>query len=310
MQPALFVNPQFNAGGQNQSAAICGAALAAGYDALKGVDPAIFVWGVGLSPRGNDNAEARVEHVVDLAGRCLRRLGQWYRASGRTEPLMDGFDFHPYPIPQSLPFATGYDDRTNAASRTSPRIYQAFYDGFNGTPQPTIGQQAGGGLPVSLNEVGIQTDTRGRARLTGDGVHDRRPRTCGRRRRRATGYARQLTHGVRWLRRSSSTRRALRRRRSRRLQHFKLVDGRHSTGWQSGLFDQGYVALSTASRELRATLAGERVEPARRRARVPSSRRRDPASGSRSAQTASQADREGRRAKQGARSEGRPEAEG
>ena len=39
------------------------------------------------------------------------------------------------------------------------RIYQAFYTGFNGTPQPTIGQQAGGGEALSLNETGIQTGT-------------------------------------------------------------------------------------------------------------------------------------------------------
>ena len=35
----LFVNPQWDASGQNQSAAICGRALAAAYDALKAVDP-------------------------------------------------------------------------------------------------------------------------------------------------------------------------------------------------------------------------------------------------------------------------------
>src|SRR5262249_14337987 len=48
-----------------------------------------------------------------------------------------------------------------------PRIYQAFYDGFAGSAQPTIGQQAGGGLPVSLNEVGIQTDSTGRPGYVG-----------------------------------------------------------------------------------------------------------------------------------------------
>ena len=41
--------------------------------------------------------------------------------------------------------------------RRTSRIYQAFYNGFVGTPQRTIGQQKGGGLPVSLNEMGIQT---------------------------------------------------------------------------------------------------------------------------------------------------------
>ena len=54
----LFVNPQFDASGANQSAEICGRALAAAYDALKAVSAANFVWGVGLSPRGNDNPNA------------------------------------------------------------------------------------------------------------------------------------------------------------------------------------------------------------------------------------------------------------
>jgi hypothetical protein len=161
-----FVNPQFDAAGVNRSAAICGRALAAGYDALKAVDPEIVVWGVGLSPRGNDNAQA-ASNASTSPVRFLGALGQWYRSSGRTEPIMDGFDFHPYPIPQSLPFAAGYADTDNAAVSNLSRIYQAFYDAFAGTAQPTIGQQPGGGLPVSLNEVGIQTDTAGRDGYTG-----------------------------------------------------------------------------------------------------------------------------------------------
>ncbi len=80
---------------------------------------------------------------------------------------MDGLDFHPYPIPQSLPFAQGYADADNASVSNLDRIYRAFYDGFAGTPQRTIGQQPGGGLPVSLNEVGVQTDATGRAGYTG-----------------------------------------------------------------------------------------------------------------------------------------------
>ena len=49
---SLFANPQYS-GGQNVSASQCGAFLAAAYDALKSVSPGIFVWGLGLSPRGN-----------------------------------------------------------------------------------------------------------------------------------------------------------------------------------------------------------------------------------------------------------------
>src|SRR4029079_11551798 len=50
-QPA-FWRPQFSAGAQ-ASAASFGPFLAAGYDALKAVDPTLAVVGVGLSPRGN-----------------------------------------------------------------------------------------------------------------------------------------------------------------------------------------------------------------------------------------------------------------
>jgi hypothetical protein len=83
---------------------------------------------------------------------------------------MDGLDFHPYPIPQSQPFLQGYTDLDQASVSNLPRIYQAFYDGFSGTPQRTIGQHAGGGLPVSLNEVGIQTDSSGKAGYVGTEV--------------------------------------------------------------------------------------------------------------------------------------------
>jgi hypothetical protein len=161
----LFVNPQWDQSAQNQSAQICGRALVASYDALKSVDSANVVWGLGLSPRGNDNPSA-ASNSSTTPVTFLRALGGWFRAfvakTGRTKPLMDGLDFHPYPIPQSQPFAQGYTDPNDATVSNLPRIYQAFYDGFNGTLQPTIGQQAGGGLPLSLNEVGVQTDSTGK----------------------------------------------------------------------------------------------------------------------------------------------------
>jgi hypothetical protein len=166
----LFVNPQWDAAGQNQSAAICGRALAAAYDALKAVSPAIHVWGLGLSPRGNDRPAA-VSNSSTKPVTFLASLGAWFRAfvrkTGRQAPLMDGFDFHPYPVPQSLVFARGYADAGSASVSNLSRIYQAFYGAFEGTPQPTIGQQRGGGLPVSLNETGVQTASDGRVGYTG-----------------------------------------------------------------------------------------------------------------------------------------------
>jgi hypothetical protein len=156
----LFVNPQWNTASANQSAMICGRALAAAYDALKAVSSSNFVWGVGLSPRGNDAPNA-VSNSSTSPVNFVAALGSWFRAfaakTHRTSPLMDGLDFHPYPVPQSIPFATGYANTRDASISNLPRIYQAFYDAFTGTPQRTIGQQKGGGLPLSLNEMGIQT---------------------------------------------------------------------------------------------------------------------------------------------------------
>jgi len=157
----LFLNPQWNTAGGNQSAEICGRALAASYDALKAVSPDNFIWGVGLSPRGNDNPNTNSNSSTSPV-HFLVDLGTWFKAfahlTARTAPLMNGLDFHPYPIPQSLPITIGYRNTNDASIANLPRIYQAFYDGFAGSPQRTIGQQPGGGLPLSLNEMGIQTN--------------------------------------------------------------------------------------------------------------------------------------------------------
>src|SRR5262249_3956543 len=91
-----FLRPQFGRTGRSVSAATAGQCLAAGYDALKAVDPGITVVGVGLSPRGNDDPHAANNPSVSPM-RFLESLGRWYRASGRQRPLMDGFSFHPYP---------------------------------------------------------------------------------------------------------------------------------------------------------------------------------------------------------------------
>ena len=63
--------------------------------------------GIGLSPRGNDRPFAR-SNVSTSPVRFLAALGAWYRASGRTRPLMDGLSFHPYPNRATDPFSRGY----------------------------------------------------------------------------------------------------------------------------------------------------------------------------------------------------------
>ena len=151
-QPA-FWRPQFNAAGQNVSAAKFGQYLATAYDALKAVDPAITVVGVGLSPRGNDKPDAK-SNISTSPIRFVRALGTWYRQSGRDGPLMDAFGFHPYPNKATDPLDRGYA-WPDAGFVNLDRIKQALWDAFNGTPQPTTLQ----GLKLDLDEVGWQVGT-------------------------------------------------------------------------------------------------------------------------------------------------------
>ena len=154
-QPA-FWRPQFDASGANASGAAFGPYLAAAYDTLKAVDPTITVVGVGLSPRGNDRPTAK-NNISTSPVRFLRALGAWYRRSGRTKPLMDGFSFHPYPNQATDPLDRGYA-WPNAGFANLDRIKQALWDAFDGTAQPTTLD----GLTLHLDEVGWQVNTAGR----------------------------------------------------------------------------------------------------------------------------------------------------
>ena len=151
-QPA-FWRPQFDAAGGNASAKAFGPYLAAAYDALKGVDATLTVVGVGLSPRGNDRPTAR-NNISTSPVRFLRALGEWYRRSGRTRPVMDGFSFHPYPRQATDPLERGYS-WPNVGFVNLDRLKQALWDAFHGTAQPTTVE----GLKLHLDEVGWQVDT-------------------------------------------------------------------------------------------------------------------------------------------------------
>lgn len=159
-QPA-FWRPQFDSSGANASAASFAPYLAAAYDALKSVDPALSVVGIGLSPRGNDRPEAR-SNVSTSPVRFLRALGAWYRTSGRDRPLMDSFSFHPYPNQAIDSIDRGYS-WPNAGFANLDRIKQALWDAFHGTAQPTTLE----GLKLHLDELGWQVDTSGRPGYSG-----------------------------------------------------------------------------------------------------------------------------------------------
>jgi hypothetical protein len=150
-----FHQPQFNSAGQNVSAASYYSMLAAAYDALKAVDPAIRVVGLGLSPRGNDQPNAP-NNVSTSPVRFLHYLGKAYRKSGRARPIMDELAFHPYPDQDRDDLMKGYR-WPNAGIPNLPRLKQAFWDAFDGTGQPTFGEgKSRGKLSLRLDELGWQ----------------------------------------------------------------------------------------------------------------------------------------------------------
>ncbi len=87
----LFINPQWfsNASNStpdkstvNQSAEVCGRALAAAYDALHAQSSSNFVWGIGLSPRGNDQPDATSNSSTNAGDVPARARGVVHRVCG------------------------------------------------------------------------------------------------------------------------------------------------------------------------------------------------------------------------------------
>ena len=154
---ARFWQPQY-AGGKAVACAAYEPLLAASYDALKRVDQNITVIGVGLGPRGTDNARAAGNLSISPV-RCIRDIGRAYRRSKRTRPIMDELSYHPHPALSTDKLETGYP-WPNAGIPNLARVKQAVWDAFNGTGQPTV-EEAGmprvrRTLKLRLNEVGWQ----------------------------------------------------------------------------------------------------------------------------------------------------------
>jgi hypothetical protein len=142
--------------------------LAASYDALKAVRPDAFVWGPAISSRGNDDPKARSNPSHSPVW-FIKDLGDAYRKSGRTIPIFDVFDMHPYPpIQDTLPFTAPFR-WPKAGAANLDRIKQALWDAFHKTGQPIVTEQPGMySLPVALDEVAEQTVVTGHAEMYGD----------------------------------------------------------------------------------------------------------------------------------------------
>jgi hypothetical protein len=158
-----FWQPQYS-GGQDAAAKDYEHTLAYSYDRLKVARPDVTVWGPAVSSRGNDNATA-ASNPSHSPTWFIKSMGDAYRASGRSKPIFDEFNMHPYPPTQDTdPFSKPFQ-WPQAGAANLDRTKQALYDAFHGTAQPIPAEQAGGataqfaggGLAINLDEAGEQT---------------------------------------------------------------------------------------------------------------------------------------------------------
>jgi hypothetical protein len=140
-----FWLPQFDADGNDVAAPAYFALLTEAYDAAKRASPEVTIWGGALAPRGIDRpGTGRDTHSPTS---FIRDLGTAYRASGRTEPPLDGFAFHPYPASSSIP-----PDRPTDPASTS--ILLADYEE---KLAPLLAEAFGRVVPVLYSELGVET---------------------------------------------------------------------------------------------------------------------------------------------------------
>ena len=149
----LFWMPQFDANGGDAAASGYEQLLATTYDALKSADPKLNVVGANLAPRGGDDpSSSRQTHSPT---RFIRDLGNAYRASGRTKPLMDMFSIHVYGETPKIGPSFRHPNTTSIGIADYRKLVSLLGRAFDGTPQK------GSTLPIIYGEYGVETTVPG-----------------------------------------------------------------------------------------------------------------------------------------------------
>ena len=176
----LFWRPQFDASGGDVAAQAYERLLARSYDAIKAVAPNVEVIGGGLAARGADRPLGKRPTHSPTA--FIRDLGDAYRASGRSLPLMDAFSVHVYgessrvpptrPHPLSSTIGIADYDRLvrllrEALGRATPVVYGEY--GVNTTIPPARKRP----IPAARSTRSIRSTRRRRPASTRRRSHSR-----------------------------------------------------------------------------------------------------------------------------------------
>lgn len=144
-----FWLPQFNPDGTDAAAPAYVALLAQTYDALKAVRASIRVIGGAVSPRGIDRPNTgRDTHSPTT---FIPDMGDAYKASGRTTPIMDAFAFHPYGDNSSQPPGFQHPNSTTVGLGDYAKLVALLGKAFDGTAQP------GSAIPIVYDEFGVES---------------------------------------------------------------------------------------------------------------------------------------------------------
>jgi hypothetical protein len=130
----LYWLPQFGADGSDVAAVAYEQLLATSYDAVKQVRTDAVVVGGALESRGGDNpAGAKPTHSSTT---FIRDLGNAYRASGRTKPIMDVFDQHVYADTSALPPSMAHPNTTTIAEADYGKLVALLGQALTGPRSP------------------------------------------------------------------------------------------------------------------------------------------------------------------------------
>jgi hypothetical protein len=141
--------PQFGPNGEDVAAPAYVQLLARTYDAMKAVDPDVFINGGSVSPRGIDRPGTGRDTHSPTA--FITDMGIAYRAMNRSKPIMDGFSFHPYGENSSTPPTLVHTSGTSLGLADYPTLVSLLGQAFNGTAQK------GSTLPIVYDEYGVDS---------------------------------------------------------------------------------------------------------------------------------------------------------
>lgn len=146
---STFWWPQYTREGTDAAAKAYERMLARSYDVLKAISPSFVIIGGELASHGNNDPHAhRKSHSPEA---FIRDFGQAYRDSGRKEPIMDIFGYHPYGYNSSDSPATVHNNPDIIGVADYDRLVKDLGAAFDGTAQP------GSTLPILYDEYGDES---------------------------------------------------------------------------------------------------------------------------------------------------------